>query len=216
MYKITLEDGTELKDLELNGNNFIANTVIEDEVFEDNLGKITITDEEGNIEEQKDMKLVANRVIDGKSWFILAEKTRADKEREEFAKVTEITTRQMVKEEKLSEEELLFLVNLYPKYRVGKEYKEGDIFNYQGKLYEVLQNHTSQEDWKPDEAGSLYVSRMPEGVIPEWQQPTGAHDAYNTGDKVTYGGQVWTSLIDGNTAVPDGDEPYNRYWEPES
>ena len=133
-----------------------------------------------------------------------------------LAKVTEITTRQMVKEEKLSEEELLFLVNLYPKYRVGKEYKEGDIFNYQGKLYEVLQNHTSQEDWKPDEAGSLYVSRMPEGVIPEWQQPTGSHDAYNTGDKVTYEGKVWTSLIDGNTTVPDGDEPHNRYWEPEN
>ena len=79
MYKITLEDGKELKDLELNGNNFIANTVIEDEVFEDNLGKITITDEEGNTEEYKDMKIIKNKAIDGKSWLVFKQKTEKEK-----------------------------------------------------------------------------------------------------------------------------------------
>ena len=34
MYKITLADGTELENLELNGNNYIAEGVIEDSVFE--------------------------------------------------------------------------------------------------------------------------------------------------------------------------------------
>ena len=79
MYKITLEDGTELKDLELNGNNFIANTVIDDGVFKDNLDKITITDEEGNTEEHKDMKIIKNKPIDGKSWLVFKQKTEKDK-----------------------------------------------------------------------------------------------------------------------------------------
>ena len=79
MYKITLEDGKELKDLELNGNNFIANTVIDDEVFEGNLGKITITDEEGNTEEYKDMKIIKNKSIDGKSWLVFKQKTEKEK-----------------------------------------------------------------------------------------------------------------------------------------
>lgn len=44
MYKITLADGTVLKNLELNGNNYIAEGVIDDAVFKDNLATVTITD----------------------------------------------------------------------------------------------------------------------------------------------------------------------------
>lgn len=39
--------------------------------------------------------------------------------------------------------------------------------------------------------------------IPEWVQPTGAHDAYNAGDKARYNGKVYESLIDGNVWSPD-------------
>ena len=45
---------------------------------------------------------------------------------------------------------------------------------------------------------------------PEWVQPTGAHDAYNTGDKVTFNGRHYTSKIDGNTWSP---EAYPDGWE---
>ena len=83
MYKITLADGIELKDLELNGNNFISNTIISDSIFENNLKIVEISDGE-NTQIYNDMVLVANRVIDGKSWFILAEKTPEQKEKEEF------------------------------------------------------------------------------------------------------------------------------------
>ena len=41
------------------------------------------------------------------------------------------------------------------------------------------------------------------GEIPEFVQPTGAHDAYHVGDKVTYNGKVYQSLIDGNVWAPD-------------
>ena len=45
---------------------------------------------------------------------------------------------------------------------------------------------------------------------PEWVQPTGAHDCYNTGDKVTYNGQHYVSKINGNVWSPDA---YPSGWE---
>ena len=68
MYKITLADGTVLKNLELNGNNYIAEGVIEDSVFEGNLDTVTVTDGK-TTETFTDMRLMSNRVVEGKSWW---------------------------------------------------------------------------------------------------------------------------------------------------
>lgn len=111
-------------------------------------------------------------------------------------------TRKLIRVDELSEEELLDMIDLYESYQVDKSYKADDIFKYEGKLYKVIQEHTSQEDWVPSELPALYLSMMPENVIPEWVQPTGGHDAYNTGDKVIYEGQVYECIIDGNTWSP--------------
>jgi hypothetical protein len=45
---------------------------------------------------------------------------------------------------------------------------------------------------------------------PVWSQPTGAHDAYNTGDIVNYNGVLYRSRIDGNAYSP---EAYPQGWE---
>lgn len=83
MYKIKLADGTELDNLTLNGNNFISESVISDEVFSnDNLKTVIITDENGSTE-YRNMKLLQNKVQGGQSWFILAEKTKGELEKEE-------------------------------------------------------------------------------------------------------------------------------------
>lgn len=81
MYTITLQDGTRLENLELNGNNFISDEIISDTVFADNLGTVTISDGE-TTDTYTDMKLIANRVWDGKSWFVLAEKSEQEKKDE--------------------------------------------------------------------------------------------------------------------------------------
>lgn len=47
-------------------------------------------------------------------------------------------------------------------------------------------------------------------TYPEWVQPTGGHDAYNTGDRVTYNGSVYESTIDGNVWNP---EEYPDGWK---
>lgn len=111
-------------------------------------------------------------------------------------------TRKLIRVDELSEDELLDMIDLYRSYEIGKSYQVDDIFKYEDKLYRVIQAHTSQEDWVPSELPALYLSMMPENVIPEWVQPTGAHDAYNTGDKVVFEGEVYESIISGNTWSP--------------
>ena len=76
--KITLQDGTVLDNLELNGNNFISDTIIESSIFQDNLGNVKIEDEDGNITEYRFMKLIQNIEVEDKSWFILAEQSEND------------------------------------------------------------------------------------------------------------------------------------------
>ena len=86
MYTITLANGTKLDNLELNGNNFISKTKIEDSVFTDNLTTVVISD--GTTEEtHEDMVLVANRMIDDEDWFVLRDKTENEKKEEALQKI---------------------------------------------------------------------------------------------------------------------------------
>ena len=60
----------------------------------------------------------------------------------------------------------------------------------------------------PSAAPTLWTQVTPD-EWPDWVRPSGAHDAYNTGDKVTHNGKQYTSQIDGNTTEPGTDE---RWW----
>lgn len=114
-------------------------------------------------------------------------------------------------------ENMMSVSSVFPKYEVGKAYKTKDVFSYgensigDAQLYQVLQDHTSAEEWTPDTATSLYkaVGVTREGY-PEWVQPLGASDAYNTGDVVSYNGVLYESTIDGNVWSPDA---YPAGWE---
>lgn len=117
----------------------------------------------------------------------------------------------------VTEEQALEIPSIYPKYKVGKEYKTGDIFaegvNGVGdaQLYKVVQDHTSMEGWHPSSTPSLYVAiGLNKEGYPVWSKPSGAHDAYNMGDIVDYNGKLYKSLIDGNVYSPD---EYPAGWE---
>lgn len=45
----------------------------------------------------------------------------------------------------------------YPEWEKGKQYTVGYKVQYHGKLYKVIQAHTSQETWTPDITASLYT-----------------------------------------------------------
>ena len=69
-----------------------------------------------------------------------------------------------------------------------------------GQYFSAAESGETEEPAEPD-TGDTY---------PEWVQPTGAHDAYNTGDIVMYNGTAYRSLIDGNVWAPDA---YTQGWE---
>lgn len=88
MYSIKLNDGTEIKDLELNGNNFIPES-LDKNIFENNLEKVIITDEDGNIEERFNQKVQFAKIGDIET-FILLDKTKEEELIELLADLTEI------------------------------------------------------------------------------------------------------------------------------
>ena len=74
---------------------------------------------------------------------------------------------------------------------------------YNDLLYKCLQSHVSQTSWNPKDAVSLWV-RIDDPAIewPEWRQPTGAHDAYAIGAKVSHNDKHWVSNTDNNVWEP--------------
>lgn len=117
----------------------------------------------------------------------------------------------------LDDEKAMEVAYMYDPWEIGKNYVVGDYLTYgvngvgDPQLYEVVQNHTSQAEWTPDTVASLYVAiGLNEQGYPVWSQPTGAHDAYNTGDIVDYKGTLYESLMDGNTYSP---EAYPAGWK---
>ena len=100
-------------------------------------------------------------------------------------------------------------------------YNLGDIVSYNGKLYKSIINANV---WAPDVypagweeytestgggdsgetggGGTTEPETPPTETIPDFVQPTGAHDAYKKGDKVKFEGKIYESLIDANTYSP--------------
>lgn len=101
----------------------------------------------------------------------------------------------------LTDEDALQAVELFPQWVVEHAYVVGERLQYNGVLYRVVQAHTSQADWAPDKTPALFVF-VSLDEWPEFVQPTGAHDAYKKGDKVTFNGKHYISLIDANVYSP--------------
>lgn len=112
----------------------------------------------------------------------------------------------------MSDEQALNCIPIFPDWDGnGKKYTKNDRCKYNGKLYKVLLDHTSQADWTPDTAVSLFVEVADPSIeYPDFKQPTGAHDAYNTGDKVTFNGKHYICKTDACTWSPSD---YPAGWE---
>ena len=117
----------------------------------------------------------------------------------------------------LNDEQAMEIATVYPPYKANHNYKTGEMFTYgtntvgDPQLYRVVQDHTSSALWLPIQSPALYTPiGLTDSGYPIWSQPTGAHDAYNTGDIVDYNGVLYKSLIDGNTYSP---ETYPVGWE---
>lgn len=93
---------------------------------------------------------------------------------------------------------------LFPAWSVNTDYSVNQRIRYNNVLYRVLQNHTSQNDWTPDVAVSLFslvINETENNSIPEWVQPDSTNP-YMIGDHVIFNGVEYESLIDNNSWSP--------------
>lgn len=107
-----------------------------------------------------------------------------------------------LRQDEMSNEDYAALVNRYPQWQADATYVAGELFAYNNALYECVQSHTSQTGWEPPNVPALWRTAHEPGAIPAWVAPSGAHDAYQLGDRVTHAGQTWESLVNANVWEP--------------
>ena len=103
----------------------------------------------------------------------------------------------------LDDADALEAVQLFPRWNDSAKYEVGDRVRFQNILYKCLQDHIAQPTWTPISAPSLWAKVLipdPE-VIPEWEQPDSTN-AYQIGDKVTFEGKTYESVIANNIWSP--------------
>lgn len=120
-----------------------------------------------------------------------------------------------IQAQSLTDGQAITVKDIYPAYDPnGVQYQKDFYLTHDGKLYKVLQAHTSQADWTPDTAPSLFAEVLPgQGGtgIGEWVQP-GSTNPYMTGDRVTHNGGMWESLVDNNVWEP-GAQGSEALWQ---
>ncbi len=101
-------------------------------------------------------------------------------------------------------------IDQYDSYKLVNPFTgKADETEHGGKLWRTKVDNNV---WEPA-AGSLWDEIDADGNVvvppeppaneyPAWIQPTGAHDAYKIGDKVTFKGKRYTSKINGNVWSP--------------
>lgn len=98
-------------------------------------------------EKQKEQMLAETAIIDVDDMTV-----------ESIKRVDDIISnvRTRINEVPMTVEQSLELVGYFPKWEEGKEMPIGYKVSYEGSLFEVIQEHTSQADWTPKVAKSLF------------------------------------------------------------
>ena len=110
----------------------------------------------------------------------------------------------MVASEVTDDAKALAIQEFYDDWEVDVKYEVGTYIRYEEVLYKVITAHTSQSDWTPTSASSLFAKVLidPTGeTINEWVQPDSTNP-YMAGDKVTFNGKTYESVIDNNVWSP--------------
>lgn len=103
----------------------------------------------------------------------------------------------------LDDTDALEATQLFPQWISETIYEIGDRVRFENILYKCLQSHTSQNEWTPINAASLWAKVLipDENIIPEWEQPDSTN-AYQIGDKVYFNGKIYESTIANNIWSP--------------
>lgn len=200
VYTILLADGTSLEGVHKNGDNYIYPGELDTSIFTtSNLSPVIIT--YGDTEEyHTHMDYIEPYFEDpDNTWFVLYDIPDDVIKQQQFNNAIAILAQATLDDTAAEAAAVLF-----PEWSGdGVQYSKDDRVRYNERLAKCLQPHTSQPDWAPGVAPSLWVWVSDPGVEwPAWVQPVGAHDAYNTGAKVSHNGKHWISTSDGNVWEP--------------
>lgn len=207
MTNVYVKVGVDMNDIQIISSGWTANTqsqfVLDDDVvdFSKANGYVGYTSDDGE-----------NHLKFDQDKYNAYIKEQQKQEVMEEAKKMQVELQQLVVLSTATDNQAFIMRYLYPEWSGESiSYKKNDRFMYHDKFYKVLQNHTSQANWTPDTASSLYVEiANPDEEWPEFKQPTGAHDAYAKDAKVTFEGKQYKSLIDANVYSPT---TYPQGWE---
>ena len=196
-YTVTLANGIVISNLKINGSYFISETEINPDIFEGNCSPVIITNGD-DYDFYEHMALNRLTKVDDKYWFSLREVSELELMNIRYAAMLRLMTPQVTDEEATS------CIDLFPVWSGNSNtYSVGDRVKYGKQLYKCTQAHTSQASWSPAAAPSLWA-RIDDPSVewPEWVQPTGAHDSYAAGYKVSHNGSHWVSDVDNNSWEP--------------
>lgn len=103
----------------------------------------------------------------------------------------------------LDDSDALEGIELFDAWAVGVEYAEGKRLRYTDKLYKVKQAHTSQADWTPDIATSLYevVEEPGQGDTPDNPIPYSGNMTLYNGKYYEQYGIVYRCIRDSGIAL---------------
>lgn len=197
--EIQILDGASLRSISTEAEDWADAGDVVAKLTDENLKKVQFTSGEDVSGEYTDMTLITPVQVTPGSPALLTFglRERTTEEIQQADMQTAISY--------LSDEQALTVKDLYADWNEnGVGYIAGDRVQYNGKLYKCLQGHTSQADWSPEAAPSLWAEILAgqEGTpVGEWTQPESTNP-YNKGDKVTHNGKTWESLIDGNVWEP--------------
>lgn len=202
MGKILLATGTTIEDVTVNGDGFETTVEVNPAIFTfENLKRVTFQDDELINTVVEDAKLAFFfTTIEGETreyrfgFYTVSDETIRDQNGVSYLAQLLLTDKQAVAAP--------FLFNEWDPNGVSYTAEVSKV-TYNDLLYKCLQSHVSQASWNPADAVSLWV-RIDDPAIewPEWRQPTGAHDAYPVGAKVSHNDKHWVSNVDNNTWEP--------------
>lgn len=113
-------------------------------------------------------------------------------------------------------EQLISVSSFFPDWETGHKYTKGEIINYNGNLYRIGQDHTSQSNWLPDSAGvtALYsaIKIDEETGYETWKAWDGVSGIYAKDQivKDPNDGLLYKSTIANNVWGPPSS--YAAYW----
>lgn len=197
MAVITFSDGSSMEVAE-NGTCFLTEIAVDDSYFVGKLSPVTISrSNQTDTFKQGEFTLIDTFQSEGSATKYLFSISEVVENREDF--ISYLASKVLTDEEAIAHQDMFADWN--PN---GVKYeKDTSKVRHNGRLWKCITTHTSQYDWAPSVAVSLWT-RMDDPAIeyPEWVQPTGAHDAYAMGAKVSHNGKHWMSTVDANTWEP--------------